>query len=75
MSIYTETDFQNIKDAYLALATGARTVSVSWGDKSQTFQQTDMATLRNLMAEISNDLAAAGSSDGSFRIRQQSKGL
>ncbi len=74
MSIFTSTDLTNVKNAYLALATGERTVQVSWGDKTQVFQKADMPALKSLLAEIQNDLDTT-SADGSFRIFQRGKNL
>lgn len=72
--MYTSTDYDNVKNAYLALMTGERTVSVSWGDKTQTFQKADANQLRSLLQEISNDISTSNQ-DGSFRIVQRGKGL
>ncbi len=74
MAVFTSTDLTNVKNAYLALATGERTVQVSWGDKTQIFAQTDMGALKTLLGEITNDLDTTGA-DGSFRIVQRGKNL
>ena len=72
MSTFTQSDYENVKAAYIALATGSRAVTVNWGDKSVIYGKANMAELKSLMAEIQNDL---GESDGSFRIIQHSKNL
>ena len=57
---YTETDLANVRAAKLALATGSRKVSLSMGDKSITYGQTDMASLDLLEQQILNSLQTAG---------------
>jgi len=74
MSTFTDAEYDQIKAAYLALMSGERTVSVSWGDKSIVFQQANIDKLRSLMNEIANDLSDS-SNDGSFRIVQHGKNL
>lgn len=56
---YTETDLANVRAAKIALATGTRKVSLSMGDKSITYGQTDMESLDILEQQILISLQTA----------------
>ncbi|WP_337843561.1 hypothetical protein [Rheinheimera sp.] len=61
MSIWTEDDLLQVKNAIMQLATGARAVSVSFngpdGSHNKTeYQPADLGKLRDLAAEISMSL-------------------
>ena len=53
---YTSTDLANIEAAILALATGTRIVSVSYGDKQITYSQSDLPQLKILKSDIQASL-------------------
>ena len=57
---YTEANLSAVRAAKLALAAGTRKVSLTMGDKSIAYGQTDMAALENLeqtiLAEIQTTL-------------------
>ena len=71
---YTKTDLANVKAAILALSTGERAVSVSFGDKQFRYSEVDLDQLRKLRAEIQSELRAA-SGRGRYVLIQTSKGL
>ena len=72
---YTSTDLANVKAAIVALATGERAVSVSFGDKQFKYSEVDLDKLRSLRAEIESDIRTA-SGRGRFLLAQTgSKGL
>lgn len=57
---WTTADRDAVKAAIVALATGARTVSVTLADRTVTYQQADLEELRQILAMIEADIAAAG---------------
>lgn len=71
---YTLTDLTNVQAARMSLAMGTRTVSLTMGDKSITYGQTQRGELKALEAEIRADI---GISDGrsQFVLAQTEKGL
>lgn len=58
---YTETDLANVRAAKIALATGTRKVSLSMGDKSIAYAQSDMKSLelleQTILAEVQTTIA------------------
>lgn len=53
---YTATDLANVEAAIRALMSGTRKVSLSMGDKSITYAQTDLKSLRELKQEILDEV-------------------
>lgn len=70
---YTAADRDAVKAALLALATGERTVTIAYADRTETYQPADVAQLQAILAMIETDLGAT------TRVRQWlasgSKGL
>lgn len=71
---FTSADLTNVQNAIVELATGARTVSLSMGDKSITYGQ---AQLKDLQALRDLIIAEIGTGDGraQFVLTTTSKGL
>ncbi len=71
---FTSTDLTNVQTAIMALAMGTRTVSVSIGSKTVTFNVTQLSELRALREEI---IAEVGNASGrsQFVLAQTEKGL
>lgn len=71
---YTEANLTAVRAAKLALASGTRKVSLTMGDKSITYGQTDMAALESLeqtiLAEIQTTITRPR-----FFLASTSKGL
>ena len=75
MSTFTQTDYEKIKTAYIALAAGERTVTASWGGgNTRTYARADMESLRALLIEIESDIAN-NTGSGSYRIARSRKNL
>ena len=71
---YTSTDLANVKTAIVALSTGERAVSVSFGDKQFKYSEVDLDQLRRLRTEIQAELRVA-SRRPRYVLTQTSKGL
>jgi hypothetical protein len=55
---WTTADRDAVKAAIVALATGARTVTVTVADRTVSYQAADLTALREVLAMIEADLAA-----------------
>ncbi len=71
---YTSTDLTNVETAIMALASGRRKVSLTMGDKSISYSNTQIDDLKQLRADILAELPA-GSARKSFFLTTTSKGL
>ena len=66
---FTSSDLVSVETAIRALMTGDRAIKVRIGEKEVTYQQTDLATLRDLRKMIQADIAeAAGSKRSRFAV-------
>lgn len=71
---WTQSDLDQVKAAILALATGTRTVSISFTGppaRSQTFAVVQLGELRALQAEMQRELGGGGT----YRLAAARKGL
>jgi hypothetical protein len=68
MSIWTETDRDNIKDAILSLTTGKRVVQTDIGGKQREFGQASLPAMRALLADIVADIETAAGISGHRRV-------
>lgn len=66
MAIYTTTDRDAVKAALIKLATGQQAVTVSFRDRTVTYQATQIGEVRALLAEIIADLKS--STKGARRV-------
>jgi len=72
---WTTTDRDNVKAAIMALATGARVVSVSFPDgKAIQYHQADLAKLQELLTMIETSIPAA-TRPKQFHAYHRSKGF
>ncbi|MEI7638151.1 MAG: gpW family head-tail joining protein [Syntrophus sp. (in: bacteria)] len=71
---FTSTDLTNVQTAIIALAMGARTVSLTMGDKSIAYGQAQLGELRALRDEIIAEVGSAGGRS-QFVLAQTEKGL
>ncbi len=71
---YTQSDYDNVKSALLALALGNRVVKVVVEGKVCEFGQADIDQLRALLSEIAAELDAASGNSGLI-YTTTSKGL
>ena len=56
---WTQADADSIKAAIVALVTGQRIVTVTFGDRTNTYQQTDLPQLREALAMVEGELSRA----------------
>lgn len=56
---FTSSDLTAVETAIRALITGERAVTVKIGEKTVTYQETDLKTLRELRGMIQKDIALA----------------
>lgn len=74
---WTQDEIDQVRAAIVALATGARVVSVSYAGppaRSVTYHATDLKTLRDLKAEMEQSAAAAAGRP-TYRLAATRKGL
>jgi hypothetical protein len=56
---WTQADADSIKAAIVALVTGQRIVTVTFGDRTNTYQQADLPQLREALAMVEAELGRA----------------
>jgi hypothetical protein len=71
---FTAADVTALERALVSLATGKRKVSLTMGDKSITYGQSDIPQIQNLLMQAKKDVQAA-STRPSFVLTSTSKGL
>lgn len=67
---YTADDLTNIETAIRALIAGTRTVALTMGDKSISYEKSDLPALTKLRAEIRYEVGLAA---GSYAPRTYAK--
>lgn len=72
---WTQTDLDAIAAAILKLATGERVTSVTFSDRTVTFQSASLDDLLQLQAQISQAIAAAAGTPKNYRLAATSKGV
>lgn len=73
MTIYTQADLTEVKNAVMALAKGERAVTVTISGTRIEYGQADLAQLKNLLSEIQSDIQAG--QGGRTILISTSKGL
>lgn len=71
---WTQSELDQVKAAVLALATGTRTVSISYAGppaRSETYGIVDLGSLRALLAEMTRELGTGTT----YRLASTRKGL
>lgn len=71
---FTQANLVEIEAAILSLARGTRKVSLTMGDKSITYGQTDIAVLESLRAQILGEISSE-TTRPRFVLTTTSKGL
>lgn len=71
---YTQSDYDNVKSAAIALASGTSVVRVTTGGKSVEYAQRNLGMLRELLSEIKTEITASAGTP-SFFLTSTSKGL
>ena len=56
---WTSTDKTNLKNAIMALVQGQRVVSAAIGGKLMRYAETDLPSMRSLLAEMTSELNTA----------------
>lgn len=72
---YTQDEYDSVKAAILALATGTRTTSIAFGTRTVQYQAADLDKLQALLAVISADLTVESGDHQSFRFAAHDKGV
>jgi len=56
MSLYTQSDYDSLKSAYISLMAGEKTVQASVGGEFVRFQDIQLAECKRFLNEIATDL-------------------
>lgn len=72
---FTQTDLDEITAAIVALGKGQRRVSATINGKSVTWGQANLAELKQLRADIGDELSQAAGTASNFAYIQTSKGF
>lgn len=57
MSLFTQTDLDNVRQAYLDLITGSRVVQVTLNGKMTEFAKVNLSDLKTVLAEIEKSVS------------------